>query len=64
MGKDQFPLKYKKGSVQNLTFVLELDMCLSCPDLAEKESLRFPGPISMISFCGRSYEETTDLLTA
>lgn len=33
-----------------LTPVLELCMRMSCPDLEEKDSFKFPGPTSIVSF--------------
>lgn len=46
------------GNSVDLTPVLELKMRLSCPDEEENDSFKFPGPISIVSFCGRSVMET------
>jgi hypothetical protein len=50
--------------IEELTPALGLDMCLSCPDVDEKDSLKFPGPTSMVLFCGRLIQETDALLPA
>lgn len=47
----KFTVMYTRG---NLTPVLELEMRVSCPDVVENVSFKFPGPISTVSFCATS----------
>lgn len=44
-------------NVKHLTPVLELNMRWSCPDITEKDIFKFPGPTSIVVFCGLSITE-------
>ena len=53
---------YCLRNVKELTPVLELYIRLSCPEVEENDIFRYPGPISMVSFCGLSFEERSPTL--